>query len=222
MGVSDMMSVLMMVFLFIAILFMVQVEQNNADLEQQHRFIKSVVKAFDLSREELQQKVATQFTADIANWKAEVLPDGTIRFNDNESLFQVGSSELTKGFEDILQDFFPRYISLLYNSNLKDEISVIEIVGHTSSEWQGRGDPYLQNAKLSQQRAYKVMQYVYKLPKLKQYRPWLRKVLLANGASSSELISEKGIEDITKSKRVEFRTRIESENKLEKILQGVR
>jgi len=146
MNISDLMSVLMMVFLFLSILFMVQVEQRNKEIKRQNQVMHRVLDAFELSSDELQVKMQQQFSADVDQWQAEVLEDGSVRFNDKKSLFQVGSSEMSRGFKQILTEFFPRYITMLYNSDLRDEIDAIEIVGHTSSDWTGKGNSFIHNA----------------------------------------------------------------------------
>ena len=221
MGFADVMSVLMMIFLFIAVLFMVQVQTDSEKLKKQHNSMKAIAEAFEISQAELQQKVSSEFNKSAKHWGAKIKDNGTISFEDDSYLFTSGSSNLTDEFKTILKDFFPRFVETLYQSELKDEIKSIEVIGHSSSDWQGKGDSFLQNSKLSQNRAYAVMQFVYKLPQVKPYRDWLGKLLFANGASSAESITEAGIEDLTKSRRIEFKTKIGSEDKLRKILETV-
>ena len=58
-------------------------------------------------------------------WDAEIIRDSlTIRFREPRVLFEIGQAKLKPKFQNILKDFFPRYIRIL-NSGFEEEISEI-------------------------------------------------------------------------------------------------
>lgn len=208
-SISDLMSVLMMVFLFIAILFMLKVQDEQREIKEQHKAITAVAQSYDQARSGLYDELSDAFSDKLEKWNATILPDGAVRFNNPRSLFKVGSSELSEEFKRTLNDFFPRYIAVLSADEWRGEISEIRIEGHTSSDWNsstrlGEEEKYIRNAKLSQQRSYAVLEYVYRLPGQPDKRPWLRQVLRATGASYAQPVLTDGVEDAEKSRRVEF------------------
>ncbi len=222
-SVSDLMSVLMMVFLFIAIIFMEQIQRDKEQVEAQNRTVQAIAKTYGDSREALYEKLSEEFATDFQKWDAEVLSDGGIRFRRPESLFARGSSEPSEKFKDILANFFPRYINVLSSSELRDEVSEIRIEGHTSSEWEGpttAGEKYINNTELSQMRSFQVLRYVYLLPKVKQHHEWLRPLLSASGLSYSRpLLDDDGNISEEQSRRVEFHAKTSAEEKIRNILQ---
>ena len=121
----------------------------------------------------------------------------------------------------------PRYLAVLSSQEWRDEISEIRIIGHTSSAWGGSGiidneeTRYIRNAKLSQERSYEVLEYIYTLPMDPEQRTWLRKVLRATGASYAEPVLINGAEDEEKSRRVEFHAIRRADEKIYDILNNL-
>src|SRR5215475_11049710 len=214
---TDLMTGLMVIFLLIAVSYMMQVESDAAR-------IKDVAVAYSEIKDALFEDLNREFRKDLSRWKAQLLKnDLTIRFSEPEVLFATGSSELKPEFQRILQDFFPRYVRILTSSKYRDSISEVRIEGHTSSDWNGvvtAGDAYFLNMELSQARTRSTLAYVMSLPADQEQLAWLRRFVTANGLSSSRLITDaKGIEDVARSRRVEFRVRTDAETRLAKILE---
>jgi outer membrane protein OmpA-like peptidoglycan-associated protein len=214
---TDLMTGLMVIFLLIAVSYMMQVEADAAR-------IKNVAIAYSEIRDALFEDLNREFQADLPKWKAQLLKtDLTIRFSEPEVLFATGSSELKPEFQAILQDFFPRYMRILTSKKYRDSISEVRIEGHTSSDWNGVGSPedaYFRNMELSQARTRSTLAYVLSLPADRGQVAWLRRFVTANGLSSSRLIlDEHGNEDVARSRRVEFRVRTDAETRLAKILE---
>jgi outer membrane protein OmpA-like peptidoglycan-associated protein len=213
---SDLMTGLMVIFLLIAVSYMIQVEADAAR-------IKNVAIAYSEIKDALFEDLNREFRNDLPKWNAQLLKnDLTIRFSEPEVLFATGSSELKPEFQRILQDFFPRYVRILTSRKYRDSISEVRIEGHTSSDWNGvaAGDAYFLNMELSQARTRSTLAYVMSLPADQEQLAWLRKYVTANGLSSSRLITDaKGVEDIARSRRVEFRVRTDAETRLAKILE---
>jgi len=126
---ADLMTGLMMVFLLIAITYMVKVEAAS-----QH--IREIAVLYERMKVELYNDLKKEFEQDLPRWGAELDRDSTIRFKEPDVLFPIGSSELKNNFKIILDDFFPRYVRILDLERYHDAVQEIRIEGHTSSIWQ--------------------------------------------------------------------------------------
>ncbi len=217
-NISDMMSGLMMVFLFIAIAFMIQIQS-----EQQA--VKEIAMTYRKSQQALNHDLHKEFEKDLKNWGAEITKENVFRFNSPEVLFSAGSSEISNKFKAILDNFFPRYIKLLSSKKYFDEIDEIRIEGHTSYGWNSttsKQDIYLNNMQLSQARANNVLTYCYNLQneEIDTNREWLEKKFRANGMSFAKLIYKKdGTQDNIKSRRVEFKVLTKAQEKIYNIVE---
>jgi len=224
-SISDMMSGLMMVFLFIAIAFMLDSDADREQANKDKERITNIANAYSHTQEELNKALHKEFDDNMRDWGAMI--DDTsniIRFNEPDVLFETNKSELKQAFKVILDDFFPRYIDVLTSPEFINNIVELRVEGHTSSIWKNNTPPeisYINNAWLSQNRAFSVLRYVFLLPDMQidNHRPWLIKVLRANGLSYSKLIrTQGGVEDKEKSRRVEFRIITNTEHKIKQIL----
>src|SRR5262245_13515200 len=100
---SDLMVGLMMVFLLIAIMYMIKVE---AETDQ----IKEVALVYEELKQELYADLYEEFREDLPKWGAELDRESlTITFEQPDVLFEIGSADLRPRFQEILVDFFPRY-----------------------------------------------------------------------------------------------------------------
>jgi len=214
---SDLMTGLMVMFLLIAVVYMMRVEAESSS-------IKEVAIAYNQVRDELYADLESEFQADLPKWKAELnKADLAVKFTEPEVLFASGSSELRPEFKSILDDFFPRYIKILTSDKYRGSVTEVRIEGHTSSEWyNGATDrfAYFQNMALSQERTRSTLKYVMSLPQSSPQEGWLREHLTANGLSSSKLVLDaKGREDSPRSRRVEFKVRTDAETRIARILE---
>lgn len=205
---ADLMTGLMMMFMLIAVLYMLK--------------INSVAKDYSQTKNELGKALCSEFSKDLKEWKAECDPsDLVIRFKSPDVLFDTGKDILKPKFISILDDFFPRYIKILESKKFKDSIEEVRVEGHTSSIW-GLGvssnQAYFLNMQLSQARTRSVLQHVLQKPSLED-QDWLRQHLTANGLSSSHLVYDaNGKEDVKTSQRVEFRIRTNADQRIQDIL----
>ena len=192
MNIADIMSALMLIFMFIAIAFLYQIMNE-----------KEVYKV------QLNKALHKEFDKDLKKWKAIITPDNIIRFN---SPFTVGDDTIPESFSTILTNFFPRYINLLASKEFKKEIDEIRVEGHTSNGWgkENQKQSYLHNMNLSQKRASNVLSYCYNIESkiIDTNVLWLQTNLRANGMSFSKLLyksNDNKIQDKERSRRVEFR-----------------
>lgn len=218
-AVSDLMSGLMMLFLLIAIMYLVIVERKNDEIER-------VVVLYEDLREELYQDLQAEFVSDLPRWGAELNEDLKFRFTNTDVLFEEGQSTLRPDFVSILADFFPRYMAILSSDKYREEILEVRIEGHTSSSWSqalNGDDAYLRNMALSQERTRSALGFLLELDAVAHEKAWLRERLTANGLSSSQLILDgTGREDAERSRRVEFVVITDAEARLSTILQEIR
>jgi outer membrane protein OmpA-like peptidoglycan-associated protein len=214
---SDLMTGLMVIFLLIAVTYMIRVE---ADADR----IKQVAIAYSEIKDALYEDLNREFDSDLKKWKAQLIKDDlSIRFTEPDVLFAEGSSELKPEFRAILSDFFPRYVRILTSPKYRRAIAEVRIEGHTSSDWIGEAAPenaYFRNMELSQARTRSALIFALGLPEIRAERGWLQRYLTANGLSSSHpVVDANGIEDQARSRRVEFRVRTDAENRIAKILE---
>ena len=226
-SISDMMAGLMVIFLFIAISYMLFISKKMEEIEKEKEKIEKIVEAYVTLRSDLYAALREEF--EIKNskkweeWKAH-LDETTLSIRFKKP-FKRGIAEVPQSFKNILDDFFPRYIGILTDAKYVNDISEIRIEGHTSSEWDGVEDreelAYVYNMKLSQDRTRSVLNYVLRIknPRIKQNRKWIRENLTANGLSSSKLIRKRdGTQNREESRRVEFRVRTNAEKRIIAIL----
>lgn len=192
---SDLMAALMLIFMFVAIIF-----------------VRTVVDDEGVQKEEcatMYRMLATEFSHDFENWDVELLKDLTIRFRNPEILFAQGRDIVSPRFREILEDFFPRYVTILRTKKFLQEVREVRIEGHTSSEWNGNTsdtEGYFKNMELSQDRTRAILHLVLQSKVTHEDIEWLRPLITANGLSSSKpILDRNNDEDRQRSRRVEFR-----------------
>ena len=205
-----MMSGLMLVFLFIAISFMIKVESEKQEM-------KDVAITYRDTKVNLNEALYAEFENDLESWGATITKENSIVFFSPDILFEVSSSDLKKEFKIVLEQFFSRYIAILTSKEYKDNILEVRVEGHTSDSWKSTESPkevYLKNMQLSQNRAYEVLSFCYSLDDrvIQESRQWLEKHFRANGMAFSKL------KDIKRARRVEFTIQMQSEDKVYEIL----
>lgn len=208
---SDLMTGLMMVFMLIAVTFMLRVEQTTT----------MVVKEYEETKSNLAQALQKEFAKNLKQWNAEILGDMTIRFDDPNVLFDTGSAAVKPAFKQILDDFIPRYISLVTSKKYSHSIKEIRIEGHTSKMWAADTDEktaFIKNMRLSQERAQSMLEYILNLKSLTSHEKWMRQYLTSSGFSSSKpIFDEKHMVDANRSQRVEFVIVTNAESKMDAL-----
>lgn len=224
MSVSDLMTGLMVIFLFVAIAYMLKVRENQ-----------SVIIEFVETRQHLHEKLVNEFKGDTAEWKMVVGKDLSMKFKEPQVLFKPGSDQLEKRFCEILDDFIPRYLDILLKDSLADRIQEIRIEGHTDDVPIPKfgSNPFLANVLLSQMRSYNVLKYIRDMPAYQQFTEEQQRQLefwfTANGLSYGKAlddedeyvaVSHKEI-NRDKSRRVEFRLVTSDEKIFENFVDNI-
>ncbi len=223
MSVSDLMTGLMVIFLFVAIAYIKRVQDNQSVLTQ-----------YVENRQALHDKLVAEFQEESNQGKISIHGDLSMRFENAQTLFAPGSWELTPTFKKELANYIPRYLGILLDAKMNDKIKELRIEGHTDNVPypQLDPDPYYANLILSQRRALSVMQYIRSLPEYQQYSKDKQDLLeywfTANGMSYGRALDDygelthKSTNGINKSKsrRVEIRLITAGDEMLEEFVEN--
>ncbi len=127
-----------------------------------------------------------------------------ITLKDKSLLFQVSSAKLSPSQKIFLKKFSKKFVLFLEKN--AQYIKTLEVNGFTSSEWNKVDftQRYLNNLKLSMQRAYNVIYYIFHTQKATSQH-FLAKILQGNMHSFSKPIMRNGVEDKKESRRVTFK-----------------
>lgn len=208
MSVSDLMAGLMVVFLFIAIAYITGVGQEQAKLEQ------SICRELSEAMEDISWREQIEICDD------EIV----VKFKDPNALFDLARASLKPNFQNMLDDFFPKYMGVIIK--YEAEIDEVRIEGHTDDTGFGKEktklENYFYNMELSQERTRSVMEYLFNSTTAHKYESWLISHMTANGLSSSNPVLAKNGEalDKAKSRRVEFRVRLKTPKRLREIAEA--
>lgn len=144
------------------------------------------------------------FQDEINAKKLVINEDLTIEFIDPSLYFKVGKYILTPQQQMFLGGFSKKLIPFLHAN--KSIINALEINGHTSSEWGGAKFTmrYLKNAKLSMNRAYSTLNYMFQTQN-QEAQNWLTEILKGSGYSYAKKVMINEKEDKELSRRVAFK-----------------
>lgn len=222
---ADLMTVLMVIFLFISLSYMglVQYQKKQQD---------KIFEEYKQTKENLYNELRETFKDDFQRWDLELDKDLSIKFTNPNVLFQSGKSDITPVFQVILSDFFPKYLTVIMQDKYKGKIAEIRIEGHTDDvPINITNDPYIDNVQLSQDRSRHVLQFLRSLPAYKnislEKEQLLQFWLTANGLSYGRTLDRnkkltyisKNSIDKEKSRRVEFRIVTTSDVLVEQVIE---
>ena len=217
-SISDMMSGLMMVFLLISVSYAYQVSKQSVVVKKQNERISEIVGEYEDYNRLIYEDLVATFGHRLDEWDAEIDEQSlAFRFNNPVVLFQPGKSNITIEFAEILQDFWPNYITIM--KKYDQVIREVRIEGHTSSEWSGStiDESYFNNMALSQSRTRTALEKCYLFTPVDDLA-WVRSSVTANGMSFSKpVFTSSGEEDFVQSRRVEFTVVVDSQQKLDEI-----
>lgn len=220
---ADLMTVLMVIFLFISIAYMIEVKSKQVERDK-------IFEDFKETKVDLLKELQTEFKDDFRKdkWNAVLDKDLSIKFVNENVLFDYNKSDLKPEFQTILTDFFPRYLNILMKPKYKDKIAEVRIEGHTDIQ----GD-YIYNLQLSQDRTRNVMKFLLNLDYYKNLSSTdqnkLRFWLTANGLSFGRTLDADGNlteysnkpPDDLKCRRVEFRIVTTSDKIVEEAIKQI-
>ena len=114
-SLSDLMTGLMMLFMLIAVAFMLKVQADEAKT-------KHIAEQYSQIRQELYDDLYAAFKDDLPVWNAVFTKNLILTFRGPEVLFDTGKADLKPRFKQILQDFFPRYVNIISLAKYKNSI----------------------------------------------------------------------------------------------------
>ena len=210
-SVSDMMAGLMMVFLFVSIFYIENINKRYG--------------AYEDKKEKICSELENEFQKNETEWGMSICKDGVLIKFDRKLNFELGSTEISSKFKSTLDSFFPRLMTVIMK--FEDSISELRIEGHTDTnrkQGENKLKAYLSNTELSQNRSRAVLDYSLNLDEIKnniKLLEWSYSNITAHGLSSSKKIMTNGKENKEASRRVEFRLKLVEEEKLIELTKNV-
>ena len=121
---------------------------------------------------------------------------------DSAVFFQTNSNQIREDGQALLNRFIPVYLGVLLQPQYQDYLGEIIIEGHTDTV-----GSYMNNLRLSQERALSVAIYCLEMPQLSNsQRQLLQSILTATGRSYSDPVYHAdGTVNLDASRRVEFK-----------------
>jgi len=111
-SLSDLMTGLMMLFMLIAVAFMLKVQTDEAKAKRE-------VEQYRQTRQELYEDLYKTFKDKLPAWNAVFTRDLVLTFQGPEVLFDIGKADLKYHFKQILQEFFPAMSESSHRQNIK-------------------------------------------------------------------------------------------------------
>ena len=229
MSFSDLMTGLMVIFMFIAISYMIKLDEKQKERDV-------IFEEFKATQDSLYADLKKEFKDDFQQWDVQLDKDLSIKFTNPDILFESGMDNIKPNFQIILNSFLPRYFNVLLQEKYENDIIEVRMEGHTDEvpAPQYDSDPYIGNVILSQLRATSVMRYFRSMPyfdslsnvKKRRLQSWLT----VNGLSYGRTLDSRGnltfeskqpIDNI-KSRRVEFRIMTSSKKLVNDVIERIK
>jgi len=211
MSLSDMMTGLMIIFLFIAIAYMADQKRQTQKFKEYAVLQNELYQDLQGALEEIDE--------------VELKPDLSIVISDENTTFTFGGDDLSPEFEATLDTFYEAYLDVLFDDKYRAFISEVRIEGHTDKARYKKAeskDRFISNVELSQDRARHVLEYLWSSKRIQTTSSELIEILeywfTANGLSYGRMVNSEGklihrlgntetklIPDNDASRRVEFR-----------------
>jgi len=137
---------------------------------------------------------------------------------DSDILFDLHQSYLTTDGKAFLEEFFPRYLSVLTDDRFKDYVAEVIIEGHTDPSGM-----YIESLTLSQERAFEVTKYCLN-DKSTMFQgdelEFVRSLITVNGRSYFDPIYKpNGRIDYDQTRRVEIKFRLKDEEMIQEMME---
>lgn len=219
-SLSDMMTWLMLVFLLLSIFVMAEIQKKDNEK-------KLILIEYNNSKDDLYKELKKAFEEKEDEWQMEIEDDLTIKFTNPDVLFEANDSKLRIHFKNILEEFIPKYLSIINEAVYKDKIKEIRIEWHA---WRCLDSEYWICLTLSQKRANNVLFYIFNnssfndlsIDDKKKMKFWITSNWMSNwknlDSEGNYIYYSNNEVDAKQSRRVEFRIVTNSEELIEKII----
>jgi len=212
---SDMMTGLMVIFLFISISYMVEANKKENQITQ-------ILEFYENSRDSIRHDLIVLLGEHEGDWDEFVEFDSinlSIKFVGNDIQFRPDSDRIRSSFRKILNDFVPKYIEIISQEKYKDKIAEVRIEGHANrvTKNTSKSKEYMEGVKWSQRRAKEVLNYMVGTRAFEKLTPTTKRRLqfwlVANGYGYGRTLDDQGAytqfsrDEVCEqcSRRVEFR-----------------
>ena len=102
---SDLMTGLMVIFMFVAISYIMEVEKAQESM-------RYAIVDYQDTKVAIKNKLQSAFEREFKEWDMELGEDLSIRFTNPNVMFAIGKSEITPYFKSVLDQFLPRYFNI--------------------------------------------------------------------------------------------------------------
>ncbi|TAG39821.1 MAG: hypothetical protein EAZ31_08860, partial [Cytophagia bacterium] len=117
---SDMMTGLMVIFMFIAIAYIIEVKNKQNAVE-------NIAEGYKQSKRLMHKDLDSLISNNFKNSDVELSQDLSVKFGNPDVLFAIGQSDLTPTFQQTLDKFLPQYLHLITQDKFTTSISEIRI-----------------------------------------------------------------------------------------------
>ena len=186
----------------------VGVHTDNNSQEENMWIVKlnkdATMAQISLANNSFYKELCNLFKDEIKAKKLSIKEDLTITFTDKNLYFKAGAYKLTQAQKNFLDTFSKKLLPFLKSH--QNSVALLEINGHTSSEWQKSDfeERYIKNENLSLKRAYETLKFIF-MKQEPQTQYYLTTILKGSGTSYKDKIMLNAVEDKAKSRRVSFK-----------------
>lgn len=228
-SISDMMTGLMVIFMFIAISYILEVNRKQAELT-------NIIEQYEETRQVIQTDLLNMLLENMSEYQDYIKFDMlnlNIKFIGEEIQFASDSEAIRPKFKEILDKFIPLYLEIISKPEYKDKIAEVRIEGHANKVYPATTSSYMKGVSWSQRRAKNVLNYFIQNKSFQSLSPKQKERLefwlVANGYGYGRNIDEAGTYTLeseeescsTCSRRVEFRIVTTSEQVVGELINKI-
>jgi outer membrane protein OmpA-like peptidoglycan-associated protein len=178
-SISDIMTGLMVIFMFLAISYIIKVQESqqaiidiakklNIPVDSLDEKILKIVNTqentirviadYKNGKDSLVNIINSELGKDLKKWDATFDEKNlTIRFNGKSTKFGGKDYDLSDGLKEMLDQFFPKYLAIVTNKKYFDLIQELRIEGHAFDDSKTE---YYREFNISQLRSRRVLEYL--------------------------------------------------------------
>lgn len=232
-SIGDLMSALLFIVVLVLVSTMtqlgalaVELRERNEQVETITRTVETIAADYENTRQAIVAALLEEFREDFETWGAELLEESlTIRFTE-DGTFAPNSAVLTPRFQEVIGDFMPRYVAVLFQPSFRDYITDVLIEGHTANPPPGSFS-FINSMNLAFNRSLNVLVPAYRSvdqqssAELEGRQQWFENRIGVGGYSHGRpVLDSTETIDWDNSRRVDFRIITNADEQLDRILRS--